>query len=328
MPRRVATGVDPKRLAMIVAVLSRHAGVALGAADVFVNVAGGVRIDEPGADLAIALAIASAARGVPVREGTAAFGEIGLTGRLRLATQSERRLDECAKLGIRSVVAPSETPRAWQTPVAGRADAARRRPLRWPWRSASQTGGDGSEPTTDRDGDRGADATEHPGWEGRLREAISRVAPGTPLRQGIDDIIRSHQGALIVIGHPDELSFLYSGGIRIDQPFTPQLVYELAKMDGAIVVDEKPDADRVRERPADARPHDPVGGDGDAPSHGRAGRQADGRPRRLHLAAARDRDDLHRAGPLPARPDVLGLRQGEPGRSRRSRPTAAGSTRC
>nr|MDQ3823869.1 DNA repair protein RadA [Actinomycetota bacterium] len=66
MPRRVGTGVDPRRLAMIVAVLSRHAGVALGQADVFVNVAGGVRIDEPGADLGVALAIASAARGVPV----------------------------------------------------------------------------------------------------------------------------------------------------------------------------------------------------------------------------------------------------------------------
>src|SRR5919198_4196092 len=65
MPRRVATGVDPKRLAMIVAVLSRHAGLPLGQADVFVNVAGGVRIDEPGADLGIALAIASAARGLP-----------------------------------------------------------------------------------------------------------------------------------------------------------------------------------------------------------------------------------------------------------------------
>src|SRR5438270_7735564 len=76
MPRRVGTGVDPKRLAMIVAVLSRHARVALGTADVFVNVAGGVRIDEPGADLAVALAIASAARGSPVREGIAAFGEI------------------------------------------------------------------------------------------------------------------------------------------------------------------------------------------------------------------------------------------------------------
>src|SRR3954467_8953498 len=109
MPRRVATGIDPKRLAMIVAVLSRHARVALGQADVFVNRAGGVRIDEPGADLAVALAIASAARRVPVKTGVAAFGEIGLTGRLRTAAQAERRLEECAKLGLTAVVAPAGT---------------------------------------------------------------------------------------------------------------------------------------------------------------------------------------------------------------------------
>jgi DNA repair protein RadA/Sms len=109
MPRRVGTGVDPKRLAMIVAVLGRHAGVALGSADVFVNVAGGVRIDEPGADLAIGLAIASAAKGAPVRSGLAAFGEIGLTGRLRPATQAERRLQECAKLGLDRVLVPTGT---------------------------------------------------------------------------------------------------------------------------------------------------------------------------------------------------------------------------
>jgi DNA repair protein RadA/Sms len=110
MPRRVATGVDPKRLAMIVAVLGRHAGVALGGADVFVNVAGGVRIDEPGADLAIALAIASASKGLPMKPGVAAFGEVGLTGRLRAATQADRRLEECAKLGLSGVVAPAGTP--------------------------------------------------------------------------------------------------------------------------------------------------------------------------------------------------------------------------
>ncbi|MBI4171733.1 MAG: DNA repair protein RadA [Actinobacteria bacterium] len=117
MPRRVATGVDPKRLAMIVAVCSRHAGLALGGADVFVNVAGGVRIDEPGADLPIALAIASAARGAAVREGLAAFGEIGLTGRLRPAAQSERRLEECAKLGVGVAVAPTGTRRRGSIPV-------------------------------------------------------------------------------------------------------------------------------------------------------------------------------------------------------------------
>jgi DNA repair protein RadA/Sms len=110
MPRRVATGVDPKRLAMIVAVLARHARLPLGTADVFVNVAGGVRIDEPGADLAIALAIASAARGVAVTEGLAAFGELGLTGRLRAATQAERRLEECAKLGFSKALVPKGTP--------------------------------------------------------------------------------------------------------------------------------------------------------------------------------------------------------------------------
>jgi len=126
MPRRVGTGVDPKRLAMIVAVLTRHARVALGQADVFVNVAGGVRIDEPGADLAVALAIASAARGVAVHDGLAAFGEIGLTGRLRPATQAARRLEECAKLGLARVLAPTGTPTRGAGPALVEADTIRR----------------------------------------------------------------------------------------------------------------------------------------------------------------------------------------------------------
>ena len=109
MPRRVGTGVDPKRLSMIVAVLGRHAGVPLGQADVFVNVAGGVRVDEPAADLGVALAIASAARGLPVRSGVACFGEIGLTGRLRPVAQAERRLAECAKLGFSEILVPDGT---------------------------------------------------------------------------------------------------------------------------------------------------------------------------------------------------------------------------
>jgi diadenylate cyclase len=71
-----------------------------------------------------------------------------------------------------------------------------------------------------------------------LLEAISKIAPGTGLREAVDDVIRSHEGALIVVGDPSELSFLYSGGIRLDAPFRPQLLYELAKMDGAIIVDE------------------------------------------------------------------------------------------
>ena len=71
-----------------------------------------------------------------------------------------------------------------------------------------------------------------------LLGAIAKIAPGTGLREAVDDVIRSHEGALIVVGDPNELSFLYSGGIRLDAPFRPQLLYELAKMDGAIIVDE------------------------------------------------------------------------------------------
>ena len=127
MPRRVGTGVDPKRLAMIVAVLSRHAGIALGQADVFVNVAGGVRIDEPGADLAIALAIASAARGAPVRERLGAFGEVGLTGRLRA-----RRRRSGGSRSARS----SGSPRARARGHAGRTVRTCSRPTRSAARSA------------------------------------------------------------------------------------------------------------------------------------------------------------------------------------------------
>jgi diadenylate cyclase len=75
-----------------------------------------------------------------------------------------------------------------------------------------------------------------PRREPRLLDAVKRIAPGTELRQGIDDIIRSREGALIVIGDPSKLEFMFSGGIRLDQPFTPQLLYELAKMDGAVIV--------------------------------------------------------------------------------------------
>ena len=77
---------------------------------------------------------------------------------------------------------------------------------------------------------------DDPRRDPQLLGALERIAPGTELRQAIDDVIRSREGALIVIGDPADLSFLYSGGMRLDQPFTPQFLYELAKMDGAIIV--------------------------------------------------------------------------------------------
>jgi DNA repair protein RadA/Sms len=108
-PRRTATGVDRNRLALVLAVLTRHAGVSLGTADVFVNVAGGVRIDEPGADLAIAMAIASAHSGRPLEtdgKPLACFGEIGLTGEIRYVAHADRRVAEARKFGLRTVLGP------------------------------------------------------------------------------------------------------------------------------------------------------------------------------------------------------------------------------
>src|SRR6185312_1683482 len=111
-PRRVANGIDRNRLALVLAVLGRHAGVGVGSADVFVNVAGGVRVDEPGADLAVALAVAGAARGVALGGPTplCCFGEVGLTGELRPVAHAERRLAEAAKFGLAPVISPDTQP--------------------------------------------------------------------------------------------------------------------------------------------------------------------------------------------------------------------------
>ncbi|HEY2437395.1 MAG TPA: DNA repair protein RadA [Solirubrobacteraceae bacterium] len=110
-PRRVAAGLDRNRLALVLAVLGRHGGIGLGAADVFVNVVGGVRVDEPGADLAVALAVASATkRAVPrSADGSrplACFGELGLTGELRGVAHADRRVGEAGKFGLLPVVEP------------------------------------------------------------------------------------------------------------------------------------------------------------------------------------------------------------------------------
>jgi DNA repair protein RadA/Sms len=110
-PRRVANGVDRNRLALVLAVLARHGDLSLGSSDVFVSVAGGVRVDEPGADLAVALALASAARGLPLSYGRplATFGELGLTGELRHAAHPDRRLAEARKFGLDAVLHPDES---------------------------------------------------------------------------------------------------------------------------------------------------------------------------------------------------------------------------
>jgi DNA repair protein RadA/Sms len=111
-PRRVVSGLDRNRLALVLAILARHGNVQTGGADVFVNVVGGVRVDEPGCDLAVALAVASASRGVALSSAhpptpRGCFGELGLTGELRWVGHPERRLEEAAKHGLQGVIAPA-----------------------------------------------------------------------------------------------------------------------------------------------------------------------------------------------------------------------------
>jgi DNA repair protein RadA/Sms len=115
-PRRVANGIDRNRLSLVLAVLSRHVGRALGgglvlgSSDVFVNVAGGVRVDEPGADLAVALAVASASRGVALAGGegpVACFGELSLTGEIRFVGHADRRLEEASRFRLERILLPS-----------------------------------------------------------------------------------------------------------------------------------------------------------------------------------------------------------------------------
>ena len=105
-PRRVASGVDYNRLLLVCAVLTRRAGLSLSSQDVIVNVAGGVRVTEPAADLAVALAIMSSVRDIPISAGTAAVGEVGLSGEVRSVSQLDRRLGEVGRLGFRSCLVP------------------------------------------------------------------------------------------------------------------------------------------------------------------------------------------------------------------------------
>jgi DNA repair protein RadA/Sms len=118
-PRRTPNGVDFNRLLLTVAVLTRRVGVRLGEQDVFVNVVSGIKVGEPAADLAIAAAIASSVRDIPVRADTVLIGEVGLSGELRMVGQMPARLREAAKLGFKTAIVPHRLRRGepWPTDI-------------------------------------------------------------------------------------------------------------------------------------------------------------------------------------------------------------------
>jgi DNA repair protein RadA/Sms len=109
MPRRSANGLDANRLQLLVAVLQKRVGLGLGTQDVYANVVGGMRINEPAADLAIAVAVASSLREKPVDPGTVCIGEIGLAGEIRSVNNLERRIQEASRLGFRRAIVPERS---------------------------------------------------------------------------------------------------------------------------------------------------------------------------------------------------------------------------
>ena len=115
-PRRTTNGFDAGRLALLLAVLEKRAGVSLFNQDVYVNVAGGLSLSEPAADLALCAAVASSVRDVCIPGDWAVMGEVGLAGEIRAVSQCERRLSECARLGFTSAVLPRENARHLKAP--------------------------------------------------------------------------------------------------------------------------------------------------------------------------------------------------------------------
>jgi DNA repair protein RadA/Sms len=121
-PRRATVGWDSGRLNMIVAVLETRCGVALAGSDIYLNVAGGLRIGEPAADLAVAAALVSSMTGQPVPADAVVFGEIGLSGEVRAVAQRDLRLKEAAKLGFHQAWIPRQSPKAGATDTAKQKD--------------------------------------------------------------------------------------------------------------------------------------------------------------------------------------------------------------
>ncbi|MCR8645827.1 DNA repair protein RadA [Paenibacillus sp. N1-5-1-14] len=115
-PRRMATGVDHNRLSLIIAVLEKRIGMFLQNQDAYLNVAGGVKLDEPAVDLAVAIAIASSLKERPTQPYDVVFGEIGLTGEVRGVSRIDQRVKEAQKLGFRRVILPEKSMKGWQHP--------------------------------------------------------------------------------------------------------------------------------------------------------------------------------------------------------------------
>ncbi len=112
LPRRMSLGIDPSRMIVLIAVLEKRCGLPLGTQDIYLNAMGGIKLNEPSADLAVLAALASAERMAPIGKAVAVFGEVGLTGEVRGVNFADKRVNECLKMGFRRVILPSKNLKA------------------------------------------------------------------------------------------------------------------------------------------------------------------------------------------------------------------------
>ena len=255
-PRRIVNGVESGRLAMVLAVLERRCGVRLSDRDVYSSTVGGARVSDPAADLAVALAVASAAGNKPVPQRIVALGEVGLAGELRRVPGTSRRLNEAARLGFAEAVIPAETARlagadddspCWhggalgQHPRSGSGGSGA--PATGPkvtlllppaTRLIRSAEGVGLVATARQDPPRsiasvgihdsltqsltlteGAIVASDLDRHRRLLEYLAMMAPGTPLRDGFERILRGRTGALVVLGRNKIISQISTGGFAL-----------------------------------------------------------------------------------------------------------------
>ena len=240
--RRTSQGIDGGRLALLLAVLQQRARQPVGNADVYVSTVGGVRLVEPGLDLAVCMAVVSALTGRPMPADLAVFGEVGLGGELRQVGHTRAPAERGGTARVRPRHRPGQLPER------------RRRASGWsasPRSSEALAVGRDWSTTTSRQGVVAQVApsslpsmpVRYSGANEQMRNALARVAPGTPLRDGIDRVVRAKAGALLVLSDEREVLAICSGGFLVDAPYSPQRLSELAKMDGAIIIST--DGDRI-----------------------------------------------------------------------------------
>ena len=182
-PRRTANGIDFNRLTLLMAVIEKRAGVNLSNQDAYLNVVGGIRINEPGIDLGIVLSVVSSYKNKPIPNDIIVIGEVGLTGEVRRVSQIDKQLKEAEKLGFKKCIIPENNKKllkeSYKLDIIGVKNI--------------------------KDAMKGVRTTMRENENDTISNIVKIVAPGTELRQGLDNILKSNTGGLIVIGDSKEI---------------------------------------------------------------------------------------------------------------------------